>query len=205
MATRMVKIKECALVLPGYSLKGALHHEPDGTIQVISSKHLDKDEPYVYQEEHQLKTKNGPGMERCFLEPGNILFMSRGNHNYGVLLKEFPRPAITTLTFYVIKANEEIIKPCYLAWCLNQNPMKNKLNEIRTGAGMPMIPRAELGDLLIPLPSLDQQEKICFLADLQSKEKRLLKELLEETERLHRTRGKILFQQDQHFKKERKA
>ena len=86
--------------------------------------------------------------------------MSRGSNNYAVLLEEFPRPAIAPLTFFILKP-KPIVNPVYLTWCLNQETVKAKLNEIRTGAGTPMIPRQEFSEIIIPLPPLDVQKENC--------------------------------------------
>ena len=114
--------------------------------------------------------------------------MSRGSNNYAVLLEEFPQPAIAPLTFFILKP-KPIVNPTYLTWCLNQETLKAKLNEIRTGAGTPMIPRQEFSEIIIPLPSLDVQQRIADLAGLQARERGLLQKLIEETERLYRITG----------------
>ena len=67
-----------------------------------------------------------------------------------------------------------------------------QLNEIRTGAGTPMIPRQGFCEMTIPLPSLAVQERIGELSNLQSRETSLLKQLAEETERLQRLTGQQL-------------
>ena len=67
-----------------------------------------------------------------------------------------------------------------------------RLNEMRTGAGTPMIPRQEFGEIVIPLPPLVTQKRIADLAALQTRENALLQQLVEETERLHLLSGKQL-------------
>ncbi len=186
-----VHLHDCAEVRPGFSAKGAIVNEPGGTVQVITAQHLTRGEPYRYREEHKLLITPSRSAEKYLVEPGDVLFMSRGSNNYAVLLQEVPRPAIAPLTFYILKPKSNIV-PAYLAWLINQEPAKGRLNEIRTGAGTPMIPRQEFGEINIPLPSLDIQRRIARYADLQSRESMLLQQLVEETERLRRLIGQQL-------------
>ena len=188
MIVKATHIKDCADVLPGFSAKGALVDEPGGTLQVITAQHLTNGEPYLYQANHRLRIRPPRSSDKYLLEPGDILFMSRGSNNYAVLLEEFPQPAIAPLTFFILKP-KPIVNPIYLTWCLNQETVKAKLNEIRTGAGTPMIPRQEFSEIIIPLPSLDIQQRIANLAGLQARERGLLQQLIEETERLYRITG----------------
>ena len=188
MKTDLVALKECAEVLPGFSTKGALVHDPAGTHQVIIAKHITAGKPYRFTKAHKLCITPGKRIDRYLLNPGYILFMSRGSGNYSVLLEEFPQPAIAPSTFYILKPKENIF-PAYLAWCLNQIPFQAKLKEIRTGAGTPMIPRKELAETRIYLPPFETQKQIATLGFLMTKEKVLRRQLLEETEHYHKLLG----------------
>jgi restriction endonuclease S subunit len=201
MTTKLIPIKECAEVLPGFSAKGAIIAESGGTIQVLTAQHLTKGEPYRYQKEHKLLIHPPRSSEKYLLNPGDILIMSRGSNNYSVLLEELSGPTIAPLTFFILKPKPNIF-PAYLAWCLNQEMVRAKLNEIRTGAGTPMIPRPEFSEIQIPVPAIAIQRKIADLAAMQFKEKDLLKKLAEETDRLHRITGQHILSSLSTSKKE---
>ena len=191
MTIKNIRIKDCAEVRSGFSPKGAIVNAPEGTLQVITAQHLNRGESYRYEAEHKLVITPPRFSEKYLVKPSDILFMSRGANNYAVLVESVPQPAIAPLTFLILKPKPGVI-PAYLAWCINQEPVKAKLNEMRMGAGTPMIPRREFEEIIIPLPPLSTQQRIATLADLQAKEKILLKQLVEETERLHATAGKQL-------------
>ncbi len=201
MSTKNVCIKDCATVLPGYSAKTALNHDPKGSVQVITAQHLTRGETYQYKQEHIMLIAPPRFHEKYLVEPGDTLFMSRGANNYAVLIESVPQPAIAPLTFFILKPKSGVV-PGYLAWCLNQEPVKAKLGEMRMGAGTPMIPRKEFGEIIIPLPPLAAQPRIATLAELQTKEKFLLKQLVEETERLHAITGRQLLTNRIHGKQE---
>lgn len=191
MKTKILRIKDCAEVLPGFSAKTAIVSDPGGTVQVITGQHLSRGEPYRYQSDHELLINPPKGSEKYLVKPGDVLFMSRGPRNSAVLLEDVPQPAIAPLTFFIIKAKSNV-SPDYLAWYLNQEPARVQLNAIRTGAGTPMIPRREFCEITIPLPSLADQGRIGELSRFQSRETSLLKRLSEETERLQRLIGQLL-------------
>lgn len=187
-----VKIEECADVRPGYSAKSAIVNEPGGTLQVIAAQHITKGVPYRYHQDHALLIMPPKFYDKYTVTAGDILFMSRGTNNYAVLIESVPDPAIAPLTFFIIKAKQNAL-PEYLAWYLNQEGMKERLNEIRAGAGTPMIPSKEFRELSIPLPPLATQQKIAELGRLQIREKQLVQQLCDETDRLHKAIGRSLF------------
>ena len=178
-------------MLPGFSAKGAIIDELDGTVQVVMAQHLTKGEQYHYRPEHRLKITPPRNGEKYLIKPGDILFMSRGVNNYAVLIEDIPQPAIAPLTFYILRPRGEVI-PAYLAWCLNQEPAREQISSIRTGAGTPMVPRNGLAEITIPLPPLDVQQQLATFADLQAREAKLLRELVDETERMRRLAGQRL-------------
>jgi len=183
MSKNSLRIQECADVRPGYSAKGAIVNESGGILQIITAQHVTKGEPYRYVDGHSLLITPPKFYEKYLVTSGDILFMSRGSNNYAVLVEEVPQPAIAPLTFFIIRPKQNVI-PEYLAWCLNQDIVKAQLNEIRTGAGTPMIPSSALRNITIPLPPLAVQKRIADFGRLQTQEKKLLRQLTEETERL---------------------
>jgi hypothetical protein len=191
MKTKTVSIKACAEVLPGFSTKVAVDHDPKGSHQLIVAKHLPEEGPYIYREEHSNLIRPDRSVEKYLLAPGDILFMSRGVWNRAVLLEQIREPSIAPISFYILRP-KEIVIPQYLSWCLNQIPMQARIAEIRTGAGTPLVNRRAFSDMEIALPPLALQEKIAALADLLYREKRLMSEMTEEVDRLHRATGQIL-------------
>jgi restriction endonuclease S subunit len=190
MKSKNVRIQDCADVRPGYSSKGAIVNEPDGSLQVITAQHVTKGEPYCYVE-HALLITPPKFYEKYLVQPGDILFMSRGSNNYAVLVEDVPQPAIAPLTFFILRPKPGV-ESGYLAWCFEQEFMKARLNEIRSGAGTPMIPSNALRELTIPLPPLAVQRQIAALGRLQMLEKKLLQQLVAEAERLNQAIGKQL-------------
>ena len=193
MGNKTVKLSEIAHIESGFSAKGAIGHEPDGTHQVIMGKHLNPGEPYHYESEHELRMSPGRLADKYLLAPDDILFTSRGTSNFPVVLKDFPQPAIAPSTFYVIRTKQTVL-PDYLAWAMCQDPFQLQLKDIRVGSGTLMVSRTGLDDLTIPLPPLEMQEKIVRLGELMQRERKLRRDLLDETERLQMALGRKILQ-----------
>ena len=199
MKMQYIQIQNCADVRPGFSAKSAIVNDPEGTVQVITAQCVTRGEPYRYSAEHSLLIQPPKNFENYLVTSGDILFMSRGINNYAVLIETVPAQAIVPLTFFIIHPKQNVL-PEYLAWYLNQEMAKAKLNEIRAGAGTPMIPSREFRELSIPLPPLATQQQIAKLGTLQIREKQLLQQMVDETERLHVTIGKKLLSDFNHNK-----
>lgn len=191
MATTILRIQDCADVRPGYSSKGAIVNDLEGSLQVITAQYVTRGEAYRYKEEHALLITPPKFYEKYIVNPGDILFMSRGINNYAVLVESVPNPTIAPLTFFIIRPKQNVLSE-YLVWCLNQEMVKAQLNEMRAGVGTPMIPSREFKELSIPIPSMATQKLIAELGMLQMREKQLLRQLAEETARLHQAIGREL-------------
>jgi restriction endonuclease S subunit len=200
MSIKNVRIEDCADVRPGFSAKSAIENDPKGTLQVITAQHIAKGEVYRYDKDHSLLIIPPKFYEKYLVAAGDILFMSRGTSNHAVLIESVPDPTIAPLSFFIIRPKQNV-RPEYLVWYLNQDMMKGKLNEIRSGAGTPMISSKEFRELSIPLPPLTIQEKIAKLGRLQMHEKQLLQQLANETDRLNQAIGRSLFLNPNHPKR----
>ena len=191
MSVQITKIADCADLLPGYALKARAEHEPEGTHQVILGKHLSEGSPYRYTLEHELRiTLKGP-VDRYRVSAGDVLFASRGSRNYAAMVASVPDVTVASAMFYILRPNDDIDSG-YLAWCLNQVPIQAQIGQVRTGAGTPIVQRSVFADITIPIPSLDKQQQIAALGDLMAQEQHIRKNLMEETNKLHRALGQQL-------------
>jgi restriction endonuclease S subunit len=199
MIIKYLRIEDCADVRPGFSAKGAIENDPQGTLQVITAQHIAKGEVYHYHKDHSLLIVPPKFYEKYVVTAGDVLFMSRGISNHAVLIESVPDPTIAPLSFFIMRPKQNVL-PEYLVWYLNQDMMKGKLSEIRSGAGTPMISSKEFRELSIPLPSLAVQKKIATLWRMQMREKQLLQQLVNETDRLNQAIGRALFLNSNHPK-----
>ena len=189
MQIKTVPIKDCAHVLPGFSIKTSISHDLNGTHQIILAKHLPDIGPYEFKKEHELRIIPERPSEKYRVSAGDILFMSRGVFNRAILLNTVPENTLAMASFYIIRP-KKMVDSGYLAYCLNQEPLQNKIAEIRTGAGTPLVPRADFSQIQISLPPFDEQKKIAKIGKLMIQEKILVNRMYEKLELKHRLLGK---------------
>ena len=188
MSAPEVRIVDCAEVLPGFSMQGRVQHDIKGTHHVILARHLREGQPYVFTASDEVRIVPPRDAERYLLRPGDVLFMSRGSRNTAARLAAVPKRAIVPLSFYVLRPTNRV-DPAYLAWCINQPPVQAAIASIRTGAGTPIVPRKEFGQIRIPLPPLAVQRRIARLGELMAQERQLTRRLSEEVEHAQRLIG----------------
>lgn len=171
-------LAEVAEITPGYSIAGAIQHDPSGRYQLILPRHLDVGgRPFVFDEERHAQRMTLPDRaDKYRVRPGDVLFVSRGDRNRAVAVRSCPENCVAPSSLYVIRPRGSVA-PEYLAWFLNQDPAQMAISQVRTGAGTPMVQRSALAELRIILPTVTQQRRIVDLASLLRREQDLLEHL----------------------------
>ena len=126
--------------------------------------------------------------EPNYLQPGDILVAARGNHYYAVLLHDeilqVRIQAVAAPHFFVIRLRANNVLPGYLAWFLNQRPCQSYLEQNAEGTLTKSIRRSVLEDVTIAVPELAKQRTIIDLANTLGQEKKIVEQLLRNSERL---------------------
>lgn len=183
-STPLRTIGQIAEVLPGFSAGRAVKHDPTGSHQLIQSRDLTPGIPYRYRDEHAFRIDAGKRAQRFLLQPDDTLLMSRGTRNLATWLEEIPDQTLAASSYYVIRP-EPGIHPGYLTWYLNQPTAQRRIAEIRTGAGAPIVQRAALKELEVPVPDIHTQVRLAELGVLMTREQELLAALTNHTGQLH--------------------
>lgn len=197
MNSTAVKVSECAEVLPGFALKVRAEHEPEGSWFILMAKDLKDASTISFHDlgTDILRMSIDKKMDRYRLHKGDVVFVSRGSRNESAVIGEIPLNTVASSTLYILRPKRGTNSQ-YLAWCMNQLTAQGRLDQVRTGAGTPIIQRQNLKDLTIPLPAIEEQQRIANLAELMNQELRVNKDLLENTKQVHRViNNKLLTQQ----------
>lgn len=183
------RLADCAEVLPGFSVQGRIAPDPDGTHQLLLTRHLREGVPYTYSAEDELRISPGRDAHPYELRASDVLFMSRGTLNRAWVLERIPDHTLAPVSFYVIRPHEGV-DGAYLAWYLNQSPAQTAIDGIRTGAGTPLVQRSAFRELKVTLPSLAVQREVAALGALLVRERELRRRIGEATMRLHAAIGR---------------
>ena len=192
-ATRALPLKECAEVLPGFSVRGRMEHDPAGTHQLVLSRHLTEGVRYVYAPDHELRIVLGRDTAKYEVGTGDVLFMSRGTRNLAWVIGEVPQPTVAPVSFFILRPLNGA-DPTYLAWYLNQPSAQAAIEQIRTGAGTPIVQRKAFEQIEITLPPLEIQRQIAELAWLMARERQLMEQLTNAVHRAHAVIGQQIIE-----------
>jgi hypothetical protein len=188
-----VALGQCAEVLPGFSIAGRLEHDPEGTHQVLVTRHLRNGVPYRFEPRDELRIVPGRETAKYEVRAGDVVFMSRGTRNLAWVIEAVRAPTIVPVSFYILRLGAEV-EARYLAWYLNQGPAQAAIDQTRTGAGTPIVQRAAFERLEVVVPPLEVQRGIADLAELQARERELCSRLVETTDRMHAATGRRIIE-----------
>jgi restriction endonuclease S subunit len=170
----------------GHSFRGKIKHVHNGGVRVIQLK--DFEENYtiignncVLVDSEKIKAKN-------HLKEGDILFTSKGANNFAVPYKEIDRtPTIASSALFVLKIDENLANPDFIAWYINQSKAQNYFKSNESGTYTTSINKTVLEETPIELPSLEKQAKIAKIAQLQNRNLIISNQLIELNKKLTTT------------------
>lgn len=164
-----------ARILTGHSFRSRIQHDPAGYFRVIQGKDIRSDRTL---DAENLTRIHLP--DRSWSDPdkwvkvGDILLMTRGDHNYAVFIETALPPTVTQNSFCTLRVIEETtLLPGYLATILNQPTLQARLKSLRSGSSIPNVTLGALRNLEIPQPPLPIQREIVTLSRLIHREKSL--------------------------------
>jgi len=175
----VMELKKLATIQSGYINRGKIEPRDDGTCLLLQAKDVDAGQP-SYRTDALVRFMPSLSGKDWFLKHGEILFMARGARNFSVLMGELPENVLAAACFFIVRVSSPEILPKYLCWYLNQLPVEEYLSRFSgRGVHMPVVRRAVLESIDIPLPPLAIQEKVSETDKLLQIEQGLYKKLAE--------------------------
>ena len=122
---------------------------------------------------------------RHLLTAGDLLLASKGNNNICVIVPGIEQKCVASPSFLVIRLHDKFaILPEYVAWYLNLPTIQTTLATQARGTSIMSISKATLGELEIPIPPIERQNKYIELSKLQKREQELYKAIAEKRKQL---------------------
>ena len=172
-----MKLRDISDIHSGYITRGKIESSVDGSHYLLQAKDVDGDH-LSYRTDRLIRFHPTLSRTDRFLERGDLIFMARGAHNFTILLGDIPGPALAAACFFIVRTCHPGVCPEYLCWYLNQAPVERYLIQYSgRGVHMPVVRRAVLENIQVPLPPLDTQRKIAGVNALMLKELDLLQQL----------------------------
>jgi restriction endonuclease S subunit len=169
-----MKLRKIANIQSGYISRKKIESNTHGSHFLLQARNVDGDN-LSYSTEALIRFAPDLSKKDRVLRRNDVLFMARGTKNFSVLIEDLPDSVLAAGSFFIIRVRSEDILPEYLWWYLNQAPVENYLMR-HTGRGvhMPVVTRAILENLEVPVPSMKIQKNIIETNKLMRREQELL-------------------------------
>lgn len=170
-----MSLGEACDIRAGYTARTALKEDAEKGVPAIQLRDLQSE--YVdlnLAANYDLDGK----LDRYVVEPGDVLFRSRGENNTAsIAVGDAGKAVVALLPVMVIRPKGADLLPEYVAWSINQHEAQRHLDLGARGTKLRMIPKECLETLPLHIPSLAVQRMITDLDALSATETRLLHEL----------------------------
>jgi hypothetical protein len=171
------RLADIAEVRPGYLARKPTKPRADGTHYLLQIRDFNRDRSAV-DLTAILRFVPDPISSLQPLVAGDVVFLARGARNFAYAPADLPACTLAAGYFFIIHPNDQV-NPAYLAWFLNQPATLRVLSRAATsGAHMPVVRRADIESLEIPVPSFPVQSAIVELDNLRRQEDDLLCDLV---------------------------
>lgn len=149
--------------------------ELEGNVYYVQARHFDHQHQFNKNVKPDLKADGK--IERHFLQPGDVLVAAKGNDHFAVEYKGIIKPAVASSMFIVIKPKSNSVLPSFITWFINQKKTQNVLADVSKGTALPSITNSDLGNIEIPVPTIEKQKLILQIYDLYLKENEILNQI----------------------------
>ncbi|MDG1728971.1 MAG: restriction endonuclease subunit S [Algibacter sp.] len=148
-----------------------------GSIKYLHAGHFDKlYKPTKFEESFiELDGKN----DKFLLQPNDVILAGKGHRTFAWAYNPDFGKAIPSSLFYIIRTKPSKVLGTYLAQYLNSEKIQYNLKLIGAGATITSIPKRELEEVSVDIPSLEEQKKIVDFIELLDEDLRLTQDLLE--------------------------
>ena len=171
-------LSDVAYISVGYPFRGTISEGEGSGMFVVQMKDVSRSQRVDWDSctETELTGKRKPD----WLSTGDILFTSRGRHNYAVIINDLPadKKAVASPHFFVIRSKQENLLPEYLTWLLNKKPCQRYFQRQTEGSFTKNIRRDVLEKTPVIIPSLQEQQTIIRLSKTLHEEQQILKQII---------------------------
>ena len=179
-----MKLSELVSIRQGYQFRKKAEFIDNEEIKVIQMADTINNQFIDYKNLPTVKYETS--FQKNLLKKSDIIFCTRGNHNYNIIINDNSLDkTIVASQFLIIQVNDNNkIIPEYLSWFLNQPPTISYFKSNRQAGAVPLINKKTLSDLEIKLPSISIQRKIANISSLLIEEDFLLKKIQSKKEKM---------------------
>lgn len=110
-------------------------------------------------------------IDKHFLQPGDLLIAAKGKDHYAIEYKGYPSPAVASTIFIVVRLKDKgNVLPPFVRWFINLPRTQMSLAGGAQGSVVPVISKADLESLEIPVVPIEKQTTILKIDELRQQE-----------------------------------
>lgn len=175
-------MKNIATFINGYTFRQRPEDDIHGAYRIMQIGDLDI--AGHYNPETSVRSSLHGIPDKFFLYDGDIVFRGRGAGFSAVKAPTFETPIAVASPLIKIQVDQSRVNPDYLVWYLNSAPAQKHLWRYAHGTKVMGVGKKELEALEVPLPTLEEQDKIAQSAQLLQKEIDLLDRIKADRQKL---------------------
>jgi restriction endonuclease S subunit len=148
---------EIADVFTGHTLREKVQYDQNGKCSVIQLKDLSFT-PTIKIKHPPFKIAWQGIPQKQFLQPNDILLLSKGSANKALFYEGQYAPAVAVSAFTIIRLHTGNLKPEFLNWYINSTEAQEYFNMHRAGTTTLNLSKKAIDELPVPVPTLAKQE-----------------------------------------------
>ncbi len=157
-------------------------YQREGEVKYLLASHFDENGQLTKFEKSFISYSDK--LQRFLLKENDVILTGKGLRLFAwAYQKDFGR-VIPSSLFYLLRPKTDVFLGQFLAYYLNTARMQHELKQIGAGGTMLSIPKKELMQLKINIPSLKEQHRIVKIANLVDQDIALAMQLLEKKKAL---------------------
>ena len=164
-----LKITDFAEIALGHTFRGAIEEGINGNYRVIQAKNINSNRDLNAD---LISIHLDSSRTKGVVKNNDVLLSNRGSFKSAVYYGN-SKNLIASSSLYVLKIKNNKVLPEYLSIYLNSSLGQKSLLECNRGAFIKSLPKSNLVDLTIPVPTLEKQERIIKIHDNYSNRERL--------------------------------
>lgn len=177
-----MRLSDVCTIRTGYTARERLDPVGAGTLVIQLG---DVPAEGQFNPERLIRVQPRHNLERYMVDPGDVVFRSRGERTTALALgTELTESALALSPLYVLRPDTAVLTPRFLAWTLNQLPAQRHFNASALGTSVRMVPKSSLDSLTIDLPDLSVQHLIGSVDELAERQLSLTHQLADTSRRL---------------------
>jgi hypothetical protein len=166
----MIKIGEFANVISGYTFRRAIESQSEGDAFVLQAKNIVLGEN-IKGSQNLAKIFFDGARGAFFLQNNDVAVVSRGfgrSAFRAAVFKGSMNNVVASSSVFIIRITDGKVLPDFISMFINSNEGQKRIMEAVTGSSIKAILRGKFREIVVPIPSIAEQEIIKLAANLKS-------------------------------------